>query len=143
MAVLIHADTKVITQGITGDAGKFHTLQSVAYGTAMVGGVTPGKGGQTVAVDGGEAIPVFDTVRDAVAATGAKASHKLGVKARMTVRIVLILFIALFMFEVMRREFGTEADAQLSFRSIQGGTEARCDEKSYLESRSWKRLASG
>lgn len=70
MAVLIDADTKVITQGITGDAGKFHTLQAVDYGTKMVGGVTPGKGGQEV-----EGIPVYNTVSEAVEATGATVSQ--------------------------------------------------------------------
>ena len=69
MSILIDADTKVITQGITGDAGQFHTLQAKAYGTRTVGGVTPGKGGQEV-----DGIPVFDTVREAVQATGADAS---------------------------------------------------------------------
>ena len=69
MSVLIDGTTKVITQGITGDAGRFHTLQAKAYGTQVVGGVTPGKGGQEV-----EGIPVYDTVRAAVAATGATAS---------------------------------------------------------------------
>jgi succinyl-CoA synthetase alpha subunit len=69
MSILIDAGTKVITQGITGDTGRFHTLQARAYGTNMVGGVTPNKGGQEV-----EGIPVFDTVSDAVAATGAEVS---------------------------------------------------------------------
>jgi len=69
MSILIDGDTKVITQGITGDAGRFHTLAARAYGTRMVGGVTPHKGGQEV-----EDIPVFDTVSDAVAATGAEVS---------------------------------------------------------------------
>ena len=69
MSVLIDGDTKVICQGITGDTGRFHSIQGLAYGTKMVGGVTPGKGGQEV-----EGMPVFDTVRDAVAATGATAS---------------------------------------------------------------------
>ncbi len=71
MSILIDGNTKVIVQGITGDAGKFHTKHSLAYGTKMVGGVTPGKGGTTVAELG---VPVFDTVRDAVAKTGATAS---------------------------------------------------------------------
>src|SRR5687767_4636342 len=71
MSILIDGDTKVIVQGITGDAGKFHTTHSLAYGSKMVAGVTPGKGGTTVAELG---VPVFDTVRDAVAATGATAS---------------------------------------------------------------------
>jgi succinyl-CoA synthetase alpha subunit len=61
VSILIDGNTKVITQGITGDAGKFHSLQAKAYGTQMVGGVTPGKGGTEV-----DGIPVFDTVRDAV-----------------------------------------------------------------------------
>lgn len=69
MSVLIDGNTKVITQGITGDAGTFHSLQAKAYGTQVVGGVTPGKGGQEV-----EGIPVFNTVRDAVRSTGATAS---------------------------------------------------------------------
>ncbi len=69
MSILINGDTKVITQGITGGAGKFHSVQAKAYGTNMVGGVTPGKGGQEV-----EGIPVFDTVAEAVKETGAQAS---------------------------------------------------------------------
>ncbi len=69
MSILIDPDTKVITQGLTGEAGQFHSLQAKAYGTAVVGGVTPGKGGQEV-----EGIPVFDTVVEAVEATGATAS---------------------------------------------------------------------
>ena len=69
MSILINKNTKVICQGITGEQGTFHTRQMVAYGTKMVGGVTPGKGG--TAVDG---IPVFDTVGDAVKKTGANAS---------------------------------------------------------------------
>jgi succinyl-CoA synthetase alpha subunit len=70
MAILINASTKVICQGITGAAGAFHTKGCLDYGTKMVGGVTPGKGGQTD--DNG--LPVFDTVANAVAATGANAS---------------------------------------------------------------------
>ena len=73
MGVLVNKDTKVIVQGITGKQATFHTKQMVAYGTNIVGGVTPGKAGQTVDVDG-KKIPVFDTVADAVAATGATAS---------------------------------------------------------------------
>jgi len=71
MSILIDGNTKVLVQGITGDAGKFHTTHSLAYGTKMVAGVTPGKGGTTVPdLD----VPVFDTVADAVRATGATAS---------------------------------------------------------------------
>lgn len=69
MPVLINQDTKVITQGITGKAGTFHTEQGIAYGSRYVGGVTPGKGGQTHI-----GLPVFDTVKEAKAATGCDAT---------------------------------------------------------------------
>ena len=69
MAVLVGSDTKVICQGLTGSQGTFHSEQAIAYGTRMVGGVTPGKGG-TRHLD----LPVFDTVAAAVEATGANAS---------------------------------------------------------------------
>jgi succinyl-CoA synthetase alpha subunit len=69
MSILVDANTKVITQGFTGAQGTFHSEQAIAYGTKVVGGVTPGKGG-TKHLD----LPVFDTVADAVAATGATAS---------------------------------------------------------------------
>jgi len=69
MSIFVNSDTKVIVQGLTGGQGKYHGLRNRDYGTNIVAGVTPGKGGQDV-----EGIPVFDSVADAVAATGADAS---------------------------------------------------------------------
>jgi malate-CoA ligase subunit alpha len=69
MSILIDATTRVILQGFTGDKATFHAKEMIAYGTRVVGGVTPGKGGQTH-LD----LPVFNTVKDAVRATGAEAS---------------------------------------------------------------------
>ena len=69
MSILVDANTRLIVQGITGQAGAFHTEKMVEYGTRVVGGVTPGKGGEAV-----HTVPVFNTVREAVAATNANAS---------------------------------------------------------------------
>ncbi|MHB8174410.1 MAG: succinate--CoA ligase subunit alpha, partial [Nitrospirota bacterium] len=69
MAILVNKETKVIIQGLTGREGSFHAEQMLSYGTSVVGGVTPGKGGQKV-LD----IPVFDSVQEAAKETGANAS---------------------------------------------------------------------
>ena len=69
MSILINKDTKVIVQGITGRDGGFHTKKMKEYGTNIVGGISPGKGGSVV-----DGVPVFDTVEEAVKATGANAS---------------------------------------------------------------------
>src|SRR6201986_3698806 len=69
MSILVDKNTKVITQGFTGNQGTFHSEQAIAYGTKMVGGTSPGKGGTTHL-----GLPVFDTVREAREATGAAAS---------------------------------------------------------------------
>src|SRR3954452_11615342 len=69
VSVLVGAGTKLLVQGITGSEGTFHTLRNRAYGTSVVAGVTPGKGGQDV-----EGIPVYDTVAEAVHQTGANSS---------------------------------------------------------------------
>jgi len=69
MSILVDTDTRLVVQGITGGAGKFHTKHMVEYGTNVVAGVTPGKGGEEV-----HGVPVFDTVHDAVEKTGANCS---------------------------------------------------------------------
>lgn len=84
MSILLNKDTKVIVQGITGKQGQFHTSKMIEYGTNVVGGVTPGKGGQTV-LDG---VPVFNTVRAAVEATGATCSM-ITVPARFAVGSIM------------------------------------------------------
>lgn len=75
MAIFVNSDTKLIVQGITGSAGSFHAGQCMDYGTKIVGGVTPGRGGQTWENPSGKGTaPVFDTVADAVRETGANTS---------------------------------------------------------------------
>ena len=69
MSILLDSNTKVIVQGITGRMARFHTKDMIDYGTNVVGGVVPGKRGETV-----EGVPVFNTVKDAVTETGAEAS---------------------------------------------------------------------
>jgi succinyl-CoA synthetase alpha subunit len=74
MAIFIDNDTRLLVQGITGRDGSFHTYQMMEYGTQVVGGVTPGKGGQQFDGPGGRSAPIFDTMQRAVAETGANAS---------------------------------------------------------------------
>ncbi|MCB9422898.1 MAG: succinate--CoA ligase subunit alpha [Ardenticatenaceae bacterium] len=73
MSILVNKNTKLVVQGMTGREGRFHTQQMVEYGTPVVAGVTPGKGGMAEEISG-QTIPVYDTVREAVAETGANTS---------------------------------------------------------------------
>ncbi len=74
MAIFINEGTRLLVSGITGRDGSFHTRQMMEYGTQVVGGVTPGKGGQRFEGPSGKGVPIFDTVREAAEATGANAS---------------------------------------------------------------------
>ena len=74
MPILVNAETRVICQGITGSFGALHSRGCSLYGTQLVGGVTPGKGGQRFTIDDGASVPIYDTVRQAVEATGADAT---------------------------------------------------------------------
>ena len=74
MAILVDAKTKLVVQGITGRDGSFHTAQMIEYGTDVVAGVTPGKGGQTFEGPNGVSVPIFNSMDHAVAETGANAS---------------------------------------------------------------------
>jgi succinyl-CoA synthetase alpha subunit len=78
MAILVNKNTRVVVQGITGSAGSFHAKQCIAYGTAIVAGVTPQRGGETFEAEGPDgkkvSVPVFDTVQEAVVKTGADTS---------------------------------------------------------------------
>ena len=74
MAIFIDKNTKLVVQGITGRDGSFHTTQMIEYGTQVVAGVTPGKGGQTFDGPGGKDVPIFDCMDEAVEATGANTS---------------------------------------------------------------------
>ena len=73
MSILVDKNTRLLVQGITGREGTFHTNQMIAFGTNVVGGVVPGKGGQTIEGEGAT-VPIFDSVREAAEATGANAS---------------------------------------------------------------------
>jgi succinyl-CoA synthetase alpha subunit len=73
MSILVDKNTRLVIQGITGREGSFHTTQMMEYGTNVVGGVTPGKGGQWFSTDN-KKVPIFDTVKEAVEAAGANAS---------------------------------------------------------------------
>ena len=74
MAILVDENTRLLVQGITGREGGFHASQAIAYGTKVVAGVTPGKGGTKALADNGPGVPVFNTVREAVEKTGANVS---------------------------------------------------------------------
>src|SRR5438094_7840112 len=75
MSVLVDKNTRLLVQGITGREGSFHAQQAIAYGTKVVAGVTPGKGGTFVlSSDDSKGVPVFNTVRQAVVKTGANVS---------------------------------------------------------------------
>src|SRR5690348_5762153 len=75
MSILVDENTRLLVQGITGREGGFHAGQAIVYGTNVVAGVTPGKGGTTwTAQNGAHSVPVFNTVRDAVEQTGANVS---------------------------------------------------------------------
>jgi len=74
MSIFIDSDTKLVVQGITGRDGSFHTRQMMEYGTQVVAGVTPGKGGQTFEGPSGTSVPIFNSMDEAVAATGANTS---------------------------------------------------------------------
>ena len=74
MSIFIDENTRLVVQGITGRDGSFHTAQMMEYGTQVVAGVTPGKGGQHFQGPGGVEVPIFDTMDEAVAETAANAS---------------------------------------------------------------------
>ncbi|MHB8652981.1 MAG: succinate--CoA ligase subunit alpha [Terriglobia bacterium] len=74
MSILVDENTRLLVQGITGREGGFHASQAIAYGTTVVAGVTPGKGGTRALADNGPGVPVFNTVREAVEKTGANVS---------------------------------------------------------------------
>jgi succinyl-CoA synthetase alpha subunit len=74
MAILIDNDTRLAVQGITGRDGSFHTRQMMEYGTRVVAGVTPGKGGKAFEGVDGQSVPIFNSMDEAVAATGANTS---------------------------------------------------------------------
>ncbi|SHE36516.1 succinyl-CoA synthetase (ADP-forming) alpha subunit [Ferrithrix thermotolerans DSM 19514] len=119
MAIFVDENTKVIVQGLTGSQGKFHGLRNRDYGTKVVAGVTPGKGGFDV-----EGIPVFDTVEEAVVATGATASF-VAVPPRFASAAVLEAAAAGITFIVCITEFIPARDEAMFYNIIKrdfGGT---------------------
>lgn len=119
MAIFVDENTKVIVQGLTGSQGKFHGLRNRDYGTKVVAGVTPGKGGSDV-----EGIPVFDTVEEAVVATGATASF-VAVPPRFASAAVLEAAAAGITFIVCITEFIPARDEAMFYNIIKrdfGGT---------------------
>ncbi|NDE81781.1 MAG: hypothetical protein EB037_12860 [Actinobacteria bacterium] len=124
MAIFVNQNTKVIVQGLTGGQGKYHGLRNKAYGTQVVGGVTPGKGGTDV-----EGIPVFNTVAEAVAATGADASF-IAVPPKAASAAILEAAAAGIRFVVCITEFQAdpETDAIIMIGEIGGSAEEEAAE---------------
>ncbi len=112
MSIFVDSDTKVIVQGLTGGQGRFHGLRNRDYGTKVVGGVTPGKGGTDV-----EGIPIFESVEEAVAATGATASFVV-VPPRFAAEAVLEAARAGVSFVVCITEFIPAQDEARMYNSL-------------------------
>lgn len=112
MSIFVDKDTKVIVQGLTGGQGKFHGVRNRDYGTKIVGGVTPGKGGTDV-----EGIPIFDTVEQAVVATGATASF-VAVPPRFAADAVIEAAKAGIVFVVCITEFIPAQDEARMYNSL-------------------------
>src|SRR6202521_3533691 len=112
MSIFVDENTKVIVQGLTGGQGRFHGLRNRAYGTKVVAGVTPGKGGQDV-----EGVPIYDTVAEATAATGANASF-VSVPPRAAPAAILEAAAAGIPFVVCITEHIPAKDAALTFNRL-------------------------